>query len=63
MPAQEFKSVMRTFQVGEPYTSCADLLSAEGADGWQLVGVTVLRGKLEHEVGEVFYLTRQKTGP
>ena len=57
----EYKSFMRTFNVGEEYVSADDVLADLGADGWQLVSVIVIRAKLEHEVAEVFYLQRQAT--
>ncbi len=62
-PAYEFKSVMRIFNVGDDYISAADFLAQDGLDGWQLVTVIGIRAKLTNEVGEIFYLQRQKTGP
>lgn len=55
----EYKSIIRRFNVGDEYVSSADILNREGDEGWQLVGVSVIRSKLEHEVGEIFYLMRQ----
>lgn len=59
----EFKSFMRLFEAGTDYVSAAEVLNDLGADGWQLISVIAMRGKYENEIGEVFYMQRQLTGP
>lgn len=59
----EFRSFMRLFDENTDYISSAEVLNDLGEDGWQLISVIVMRGKFEHEIGEVFYMQRQLTGP
>ena len=54
----EYKSLVKTLDVGAPYDSTLAVLNAEALDGWDLVSVCITQGILNNVWVEVFYLKR-----
>lgn len=56
--AFEYKSVQRIHIPGTPYEDVSNFLQIYGADGWQLVAVTMGQKWYVDEQYEVFYFMR-----